>query len=125
MLRHANNFPKAKETILNQTVGENPHEQEVQLYFLFSDLLLSILLNKIKVVNIYNTSAGAITVSTKVLDSSSTTTGVWNETSVSANTQERVLQNGEVIVLEANDILKINAGSGSVIDAIISLLQIT
>ena len=73
----------------------------------------------------YNTSAGAITVSTKVLDSSSTTTGVWNETSVSANTQERVLQNGEVIVLEANDILKINAGSGSVIDAIISLRQIT
>ena len=79
----------------------------------------------VKVVNIYNTSGGAVTVSTKVLDSSSTTTGVWNETSVSANTQERVLQNGEVIVLEANDILKINAGSGSVIDAIISLLQIT
>ena len=79
----------------------------------------------VKVVNIYNTTAGAVTVSTKVLDSSSTTTGVWNETSVSANTQERVLQNGEVIVLEANDILKINAGSGSVIDAIISLLQKT
>ena len=58
-------------------------------------------------------------------DSSASVTGVWDETSVSANTQERVLQNGEVIVLEANDILKINAGSGSVIDAIISLLQIT
>ncbi len=79
----------------------------------------------IKVVNIYNTSGGAVTVSTKVLDSSASVTGVWDETSVSANTQERVLQNGEVIVLEANDILKINAGSGSVIDAIISLLQIT
>ena len=79
----------------------------------------------IKVVNIYNTSAGAITVSTKVLDSSASVTGVWDEASVSANTQESVLQNGEVIVLEANDILKINAGSGSVIAAIISLLQIT
>ena len=51
----------------------------------------------VKVVNIYNTSGGAVTVSTKVLDSCSTTTGVWNETSVSASTQERVLQNGEVV----------------------------
>lgn len=79
----------------------------------------------VKVVNIYNTSGGGVTVSIKVLDSSSSTTGVWNETSVSANTQERVLQYGEVIVLEASDILKINAGTTSVIDAVISLLQIT
>ena len=79
----------------------------------------------IKVVNIYNTSGGAVTVSTKVLDSSASVTGVWDEASVSANTQERVLQNGEVIVLESGDILKINSGTTSVIDSIISLLQIT
>ena len=79
----------------------------------------------VKVVNIYNTTGGAVTVSTKVLDSSSTTTGVWNETSVSASTQERVLQNGEVIILESSDVLKINAGTGTAIDSIVSLLQIT
>lgn len=79
----------------------------------------------IKVVNIYNTTAGVVTSTVSVYDSSATTTGIWNTSSVAATTQERVLQDGEVINLEAGDKLIINAGTGTALDVIVSLLQIT
>ena len=79
----------------------------------------------IKVVNIYNTTAGSVNGTTSVYDLSATSTAVWKTSSVAATTQERVLQNGEVINLEAGDKLIINAGSGTALDVIVSLLQIT
>jgi len=79
----------------------------------------------IKVVNIYNTTAGSVNSTVSVFDSSATVTGIWDTSSVAATTQERVLQNGEVINLEAGDKLIINAGTGTALDVIVSLLQIT
>lgn len=79
----------------------------------------------IKVVNIYNTTAGSVNSTVSVFDSSATVTGIWDTTAVAATTKERVLQNGEVINLEAGDKLIINAGTGTALDVIVSLLQIT
>lgn len=75
---------------------------------------------------IANKSAAAVTVKVQMTDSSDSnaTRMLLNDVSIPGNTTLEVLA-GQKYVLEASDILKIQAGTASSLDAVLGLMQIT
>ena len=75
---------------------------------------------------IANKSAQAVTVKVQMTDSSDSnaTRMLLNDVSIPGNTTLEVLA-GQKYVLEASDILKIQAGTASSLDAVRGLMQIT
>lgn len=75
---------------------------------------------------IANKSAASVTVKVQMTDSSDSnaTRMLLNDVSIPGNTTLEVLA-GQKYVLEASDILKIQAGTASSLDAVLGLMQIT
>ena len=81
------------------------------------------ILKTISVLNTNGSSAATLTV--HVFDSSADATFEFETGSIAASTRHPYLENGEVIVLESKDKLRMTAGTADYFDVIVSLLEIT
>jgi hypothetical protein len=78
----------------------------------------------IKTIKLFNTHSGALDVTVKVFDASSSTDFEYLVTSISANTGVDLLTSNNIIVLEAGDKLKMQCATSDKIKMTASLLQI-
>ena len=79
----------------------------------------------VKTIRIFNTSAGALDVTSTVYDASSTTDFEWDKTNVTADNHANLLTYNNLLILEAGDILKMQCSTGNVIKMTAAVLQIT
>ena len=80
----------------------------------------------LKTISALNTNASnAATLIVHVYDSSADALFEFNTGSIAAVTRKPYLENGEVIVLESKDKLRMTAGTANYFDVFVSLLEIT
>ena len=80
----------------------------------------------LKTVSALNTNASnAATLTAHIFDDSASATFEFETGSIAASTRKAYLQNGEVIVLESKDKLRMTAGTADYFDIFVSLLEIT
>jgi|TARA_R100000049_G_C1896205_1_gene47657 hypothetical protein len=79
----------------------------------------------VKTIRIFNTHSGALDVTSTVYDASSTTDFEWDKTNVAADNHGNLLTYNNLLVLEAGDILKMQAATTDVIKMTAAILQIT
>ena len=80
----------------------------------------------LKTVSALNTNASnAATLTAHIFDVSGRATFEFETGSIAASTRKAYLQNGEVIVLESKDKLRMTAGTADYFDIFVSLLEIT
>ena len=80
----------------------------------------------VKTVSVYNSNASnsaALTV--QVTDTAASATKTFDKATVGAETKKAFLQNGEVMVLDENDILKMTAGTANYFDVFVSVMEVS
>ena len=78
----------------------------------------------VKTLSAYNTATGAATVITvQLTDTSATGTITWDKASVAAVTRKAFLQNGEVLVLDETDVIKLTASVANKFHVYIGILE--
>ena len=79
----------------------------------------------IKTISLFNTHGSALTVTTKVRDSSASTDFEFSTNVVNASDSADMLTFNNILILEEGDILKMQAATTGVIKMTASVLQIT
>jgi len=80
----------------------------------------------VKTVSVYNTNASnAAALTVQVTDTSASATTTFDKATVAAVTRKAFLQNGEVMVLDESDILKMTAATADYFDVFVSILEVS
>ena len=80
----------------------------------------------VKMISAYNSNAdNAAALTIQVTDASASSTKTFDKESVAAATKKAFLENGEVLVLDENDILKMTAATANYFDIFVSTLEIS
>ena len=79
----------------------------------------------IKTISAYNTNGSNATLTIQITDSSASATKTFDVVDVAAVTKKGFLLNGENIILDEADILKMTAETANYFDVYVSILEIT
>ena len=79
----------------------------------------------IKTIRLFNTHSGDLDVTSTVYDASSATNFEWDKTNVTADNHANLLTYNNILILEAGDILKMQAPTTDVINMTAAVLQIS
>jgi|TARA_R110000824_G_scaffold61715_1_gene163860 hypothetical protein len=80
----------------------------------------------VKMMSVYNSDgSNAATITIQVTDTSASATKTFDKESIAAETKKAFLQNGEVLILDESDILKMTAGTANYFDVFMSTLEIS
>ena len=80
----------------------------------------------VKTISAHNSNgSNAATLTIQVTDTSASATKTFDKESIAAETKKAFLQNGEVLILDESDILKMTAGTANYFDVFVSTLEIS